>query len=76
MRIFVTILLLIHGPVLSLTATEYRSLDGTGNDLNDPLDGAAGQPIPRISYGAEYPGEVQRKILQYNVQRGGQGNVF
>jgi len=57
MRIFVTILLLIHGPVLSLTATEYPSLDGTGNDLNDPLDGAAGQPIPRISYGAEYPGD-------------------
>jgi hypothetical protein len=42
-------------PAVDLTAIEWRTFDGTGNNLATPNQGAAETRQPRIGYGAQFP---------------------
>ncbi len=47
---------------LDLSGVEFRSIDGTGNNVANPTQGAANTPIIRVNYPASYPDNLGNVI--------------
>jgi len=49
-----SVVVVLAGIACSVSAQEYRSVDGSGNNLSDPMMGAVGYSLLRESSGAHY----------------------
>lgn len=68
LRIVLVLCAILH--MLPPTAlAEQRSYDGSGNNLANPLWGAANRPLVRISYPSSYPGNGLGEVMLSDAQR-------
>ncbi|MFQ3592126.1 MAG: peroxidase family protein [Gemmataceae bacterium] len=51
-------------PAVDLSMVEWRTFDGTGNNLANPTQAAAETRMPRIGYGAQFPDGYGDQIIR------------